>query len=143
MIDERKAAVEAILEAGHIPAGMELFTAGNINQWDLIKRWIQESDVYLLMAGGRYGSLFPGRTKSYTELEFEYAKRIKKPMFSIVASQALIDQKIAAHLVPNSGDDFDNAAKFRARAGRKSTRYFFRKPGPNQSPGTAGSSASS
>lgn len=26
---ERQAAVEAILKAGHIPAGMELFTAGD------------------------------------------------------------------------------------------------------------------
>ena len=29
LIEERQAAVEAILDAGHIPAGMELFKAGN------------------------------------------------------------------------------------------------------------------
>jgi len=29
LIKERQAAVEAILTAGHIPAGMELFTAGD------------------------------------------------------------------------------------------------------------------
>ncbi len=28
LIEERQAAVEAILDAGHIPAGMELFKAG-------------------------------------------------------------------------------------------------------------------
>lgn len=28
LIEERQSAVEAILEAGHIPAGMELFKAG-------------------------------------------------------------------------------------------------------------------
>jgi hypothetical protein len=27
--EERQAAVEAVLRAGHIPAGMELFSAGN------------------------------------------------------------------------------------------------------------------
>ena len=37
LIDERQAAVEAILKAGHIPAGMELFTASNKSQWDIIK----------------------------------------------------------------------------------------------------------
>lgn len=29
MLTERQAAVEAILQAGHIPAGMELFAAGD------------------------------------------------------------------------------------------------------------------
>ena len=32
LIEERQAAVEAILDAGHIPAGMELFKAGNESQ---------------------------------------------------------------------------------------------------------------
>lgn len=46
LIDERQAAVEAILRAGHIPAGMELFTSTNKTQWDVIKKWINESDIY-------------------------------------------------------------------------------------------------
>lgn len=54
---ERQAAVEAILTAGHIPAGMELFAAGDESQMEAIKRWIEESDVYLLILGGRYGSI--------------------------------------------------------------------------------------
>ena len=51
MKDERQAAVEAILQAGHIPAGMELFTAGNKSQWEVIKRWIKESDAFMLVLG--------------------------------------------------------------------------------------------
>lgn len=31
--EERQAAVEAILSAGHIPAGMELFAAGDESKW--------------------------------------------------------------------------------------------------------------
>ncbi len=57
--DERQAAVEAILSVGHIPAGMELFAAGDESQMDVIKQWIDESDVYLLILGGRYGSIEP------------------------------------------------------------------------------------
>ncbi len=57
LIKERQAAVEAILTAGHIPAGMELFTAGDESQMEVIKQWIDESDVYLLILGGRYGSI--------------------------------------------------------------------------------------
>ena len=55
--EERQAAVEAILKAAHIPAGMELFTAGNKSQMATIERWIDESDVFMLILGGRYGSI--------------------------------------------------------------------------------------
>ena len=55
--EERQAAVEAILKAGHIPAGMELFTSTNKSQWTIIQRWIDESDIYMLILGGRYGSI--------------------------------------------------------------------------------------
>jgi hypothetical protein len=67
--DERQAAVEAILSAGHIPAGMELFAAGDESQMEVIKGWIDQSDVYLLILGGRYGSIEPKTGKSYVELE--------------------------------------------------------------------------
>lgn len=36
--DERQAAVESILDAGHIPAGMELFKAGDESQLKTINR---------------------------------------------------------------------------------------------------------
>ena len=57
---ERQAAVEAILKAGHIPAGMELFTGGDKSQWDVIKKWIKDSDAFMLILGGRYGSIEKG-----------------------------------------------------------------------------------
>ncbi|QEL18880.1 hypothetical protein PX52LOC_05922 [Limnoglobus roseus] len=49
MRKERQAAVEAILEAGHIPAGMELFAAGGEAQLKIIHRWIDDSDVFVLL----------------------------------------------------------------------------------------------
>lgn len=68
--EDRQAAVEAILTAKHIPAGMELFASGDESQMSVIKRWIDQSDVYLLILGGRYGSIEPNSGKSYTHLEF-------------------------------------------------------------------------
>jgi len=47
--------IAPILKAGHIPAGMELFTVGDQTQLQVIRRWIEESDVFLLILGGRYG----------------------------------------------------------------------------------------
>lgn len=83
---ERQAAVEAILKAGHIPAGMELFTAGDKSQMEVIKQWIEESDIFMLILGARYGSIEPYSGLSYTELEFNYAVEIGKPFFSVVLS---------------------------------------------------------
>ena len=47
LIDERQSAVQAVLESGHIPAGMELFKAGNLSQLETIKKWINDCDVYM------------------------------------------------------------------------------------------------
>ncbi len=91
---ERQAAVEAILSSGNIPAGMELFSAGDESQMTVIKRWIDESDIYLLILGGRYGSVEESSGKSYTHLEYEYALSQKKPLFSVVISEKALDEKI-------------------------------------------------
>ncbi|MGG3449579.1 DUF4062 domain-containing protein [Domibacillus aminovorans] len=93
--DERQAAVEAILDAGHIPAGMELFKAGNEDQLKTIKRWIDESDVYLLILGGRYGSIETSSGKSYTHLEYEYAIEKGMPVFATVLSDSWLYSKAA------------------------------------------------
>lgn len=91
---ERQAAVQAILKAGHIPAGMELFTASDKSQWEIIKRWIDESDVYMLILGGRYGSVDTSTGVSYTEMEYDYAIEQKKPLFSVVIKEAALEAKL-------------------------------------------------
>lgn len=94
LIEERQAAVQAILDAGHIPAGMELFKAGNESQLKTIYKWIDESDVYMLILGGRYGSVESKSGKSYTHLEYEYALAKKIPVFAVVLSQSFLTSKI-------------------------------------------------
>ncbi len=94
--EERQAAVEAVLKAGHIPAGMELFSAGNESQLDTIRRWIDESDVYMIILGGRYGSVDLKTSLSYTELEYDYAVSIDKPVFAVVITDDAIDRKVKA-----------------------------------------------
>lgn len=91
---ERQAAVEAILSSGNIPAGMELFSAGDESQMTIIERWIDESDVYMLILGGRYGSIEPKSGKSYTHLEYLYAVEKNKPLFAVVLSEKAIDEKV-------------------------------------------------
>jgi len=97
LIAERQSAVEAILTAGHIPAGMELFTSGDESQMEVIKQWIDESDVYLLILGGRYGSIEKGSGKSYTQLEYEYAVNQAKPLFACVITDNALESRVKAH----------------------------------------------
>lgn len=53
MKEERQAAVESILEAGHIPAGMELFNSSDQTQWEVIQRWIERRCAILLNSAWR------------------------------------------------------------------------------------------
>jgi hypothetical protein len=96
LIPERQAAVGAILKAGHIPAGMELFTAGDRSQMEIIERWIDESDVYMLVLGGRYGSVEPKSGMGYTELEYDYAASQGKALFAVVITDEALEAKVKA-----------------------------------------------
>jgi hypothetical protein len=94
LIEERQSAVEAVLSSGHIPAGMELFKAGDESQKETIKKWINESDVYVLILGGRYGSIEPMSGKSYTHWEYDYAGEVGIPRFAIVINEHALDVKV-------------------------------------------------
>jgi hypothetical protein len=71
--DERRKISEALLKIDCIPAGMELFPATDEEQFAFIKRIIDACDYYIVIIGGRYGTL----TKegiSFTEKEYRYAR---------------------------------------------------------------------
>jgi hypothetical protein len=70
--EERQHVLQALMEMDCIPAGMELFPAADEEQWSFIQKVIDDCDYYLLIIGGRYGSVTPDGI-SYTEKEFDYA----------------------------------------------------------------------
>ena len=70
--DERRNVFQALMEMDCIPAGMELFPASDDDQWEFIRRVIDDCDYYMLILGGRYGSMTTEGI-SYTEKEFDYA----------------------------------------------------------------------
>jgi hypothetical protein len=57
--EERQAALDAILELSHFPAGMEIFPAADATPWELIRAIIADLDYYVLIIGGKYGSTGP------------------------------------------------------------------------------------
>lgn len=83
----------------YIPIGMEDFTAANGRQLPYIKDRLKDTDIYVLILGGRYGSLIPKddkdrpdeEDKSYTQKEYELA-------------MADPDIKVLAFLYSNPGD---------------------------------------
>lgn len=83
LIEERKAVIHALLELDCIPAGMELFPAADEDAWTLIKEVIDDSDYYVLILAGKYGSTNP-ESVSYTEMEFDYAVSVNKPIISFL-----------------------------------------------------------
>jgi len=80
---ERQAVLRAVLELDHMPAGMELFPAGDDAAWQLITDVIDASDYYVLIVGGRYGSLDETGI-GYTEKEYDYAVTAKKPVIPLL-----------------------------------------------------------
>lgn len=83
LIDERKEVMQALLELDCFPVGMELFPAADDDQWTLIKGLIDDCDYYILIIGGRYGSIGPNGV-SYTQMEYEYAIESGIPVISFV-----------------------------------------------------------
>ncbi len=71
--DERAKVQETVLKLNCFPAGMEQFPAMSIKLFEYIKKIIDDSDYYLLIIGGRYGSVDKSSGKSWTEQEFDYA----------------------------------------------------------------------
>ncbi len=72
LLEERKEIIQALLELDCMPSGMELFPAANEDQWTLIQKVIDDSDYYLVVVAGRYGSQ-DSDDVSYTEKEYRYA----------------------------------------------------------------------
>lgn len=70
--EERQQVIQTLMEMDCIPSGMELFPAMDEEQWEFIKRIIDDCDYYLLIIGGRYGST-TSEGISYTEKEYDYA----------------------------------------------------------------------
>jgi Domain of unknown function (DUF4062) len=70
--DERRKVFDVLMKMNHIPAGMELFPAADDEQFEFIKRVIDDCDYYVLIIGGRYGSVSEDGV-SFTEKEYRYA----------------------------------------------------------------------
>lgn len=94
--EERKMVQDTILSMYHFPIGMEMFSAADEEQWEIIRETIDSSDYYVLIVGHRYGSVIKEGEYagiSYTQKEFRYALEKKIPVLAF-----LIDESVAITL---------------------------------------------
>jgi Domain of unknown function (DUF4062) len=122
--DERREVIQALLELDCIPAGMELFQASNEDQWSVIKRVIDDCDYYIVIIGGRYGSI--GKDSiSYTEMEYRYAVEQGKP---IVAFLHKDPDQISAGKSEKDAKGKVKLKTFRILCEQKMCRYWLSSP---------------
>lgn len=91
--EERRKVQDTILSMYQFPIGMEMFSAADEDQWEIIKETIDSSDYYVLIIGHRYGSVIEEGEYagiSYTQKEFYYALEKKIPVLAF-----LIDDTVA------------------------------------------------
>ena len=93
--EERQAVIGVALEKDIIPVGMEQFHAAPASQWNVITKMIDECDGYMLIIGGRYGSIDDDFGISYTEKEYNYAKSKGLPVLVLIRKDdAIIASKM-------------------------------------------------
>lgn len=117
---ERAQVSQAILELGHFPAGMELFPASDDSQWEVIKRVIDESDYYVVVVAGRYGSQAQDGT-SYTEKEFNYALERHIPVLGFIRRDIA---SLPLKYSETSSTTKKSLDLFREKVKTRSCRYF-------------------
>lgn len=81
--EERQQVIQAVLEMGHIPVGMEVFPSADESPWSIIESTIAESDYYIVLSAGKYGSV-GGDGISYTEREYNLASELKIPIIGLL-----------------------------------------------------------
>ena len=120
LLEERKEVMQALLELDCIPVGMELFPAADDDQWTLIKRLIDDCDYYILIVGGRYGSLSVEGI-SYTQMEYEYAFSQEIPIISFLPKSP---DNIPIGKSDGEPVKAEKLAKFKELAQKKLCRYW-------------------
>lgn len=117
LVQERQEVLKAVLEIDHVPAGMELFPAADDAAWQLIKDVIDGSDYYVVIIGGRYGSL-DDTGIGYTEKEYDYAVSQHKPVVPLLHKNP---DNLPRGKTETDKESWEKLKKFRERVEAKHT----------------------
>jgi hypothetical protein len=119
--EERAEVMQALLELDCMPAGMELFPAASEEQWRWIRRVIDESDYYVVIIGGKYGSVHPETGQSYTEMEYRYAIENGKPVIGFIVDKSI---NLPENRIEIDAERRENLEKFKALVQTKLCKFW-------------------
>ncbi len=120
LVEERRAVIQALLELDCIPAGMEMFPAADDDQWTLIREVIDLSDYYVVIVGGRYGSVSAAGI-SFTEMEYDYAVSKGIPVLGFVHGDPASIPAGRSELDPEAREKLDG---FRSKVMQRMVKQF-------------------
>lgn len=122
----RQEVSQALLRADCFPAGMELFPAADEEQFEFIKTVIDESDYYIIISAGRYGTIHPETGLSYTEMEYDYAVETGKPVIRLLHKDPFNELK--GEFIEQTDEGRGKLARFRERLSGSSMVNFWSDP---------------
>lgn len=113
--EARQKVIQILMSLDCIPTGMEMFPAEDDEQWQIIKRAIDDSDYYLLIIAGRYGSTTRNGI-SYTEREYDYAVEQDIPVIALLNKDP---GELLAKFVDSDPESKQKLKEFRAKVSRE------------------------
>lgn len=114
--EERQAVLNAILKLNQFPAGMEIFPAVNDTAWEHIEKVIEDSDYYVLIIGGKYGSIEAESGISYTEKEYDFAVSKNIPVLAFTHAD---EDSIPVGKAERNEEVREKLNKFKQKVGNK------------------------
>ncbi len=119
--EERNKVIQALLNFDCIPCGMEYFPAADEDAWHCIERLVPECDYYVIILGGKYGSIPPKKEKSYTHMEYELAVKHGVPVIALLHRDPA---KLPADRCEDIPARRKKLTRFRTQVQRKVCRYW-------------------
>lgn len=97
----RQRIIQAVLEAGHIPDGMEIWASDARPTLKTIAEKMNLCDIHVVVLGLKYGEVLDNENISFTEWEYRKSRNDKRPIISF-----LLEENIFEHAwVDDSPDD--------------------------------------
>ncbi|HET9210384.1 MAG TPA: SUMF1/EgtB/PvdO family nonheme iron enzyme [Thermoanaerobaculia bacterium] len=122
----RDAVAEAIGKlSGFHPVRMEDFGAVDAEPAEVCRLRVRESDVFVGLVGHLNGSSPDGSDLSFTQIEYEEAKRAGKPRLLFVADE---DFLLPAKLMKQEPEAAERQVRFREQVCRERAVVFFNEP---------------
>ena len=88
MVEYREAVANALNSIEQLPIGMEHFVSSPEKSLEVCLSDVRRCQIYILLIGMRYGSIDIDTGKSYTELEYEEARKYNIPVLAFVIDES-------------------------------------------------------